>query len=350
MTFYIQRRIFINLSHFQHERELTSEMAKKLEQIEGQLVRGGRNIVDTYTERQVELERKLTEISDRKKREVEMQQQLELQEESTLEIRETVTSLQQEVDLKTRKLKKCYAKWMTLKQELVDTRDEHNRDRRELEMTHNELIKELKRLLLIIDNFVPAEVKSRLYTQARYDEEQEEWALNMNVWQEAVGQSVRRPVSVPTRRRPVSEYAMQMIKTIPSAEEAMRYKGENILSYDLDMPLRTTYDYENPKVSASLQAVLAEAMQTEADIDIAASDQASRVKSRLDKVINRASAHEAPEMRDRRSRIRSSRPGMLAAVEATGTGSGGGGTGGLRSMSAKRSTSAYPKARGLINK
>lgn len=28
-----------------------------------------------------------------------------------------------------------------LKQELVDTRDEHNRDRRELEMTQNELIK-----------------------------------------------------------------------------------------------------------------------------------------------------------------------------------------------------------------
>lgn len=323
---------------------MTNELAKKLEQIEGQLVRGGRNIVDTYTERQVELERKLNEISDRKKREVEMQQLLESQEESTMEIRETVTSLQQEVDLKTRKLKKCYAKWMALKQELVDTRDEHNRDRRELEMTHNELIKELKRLLLIIDNFVPAEVKSRLYTQARYDEEQEEWALNMNVWQEAVGQAVRRPVSVPNRRRPMSEYAVQMAKNkMLSEEEAMRFKGENILSYDLDMPLRTTYDYEGPKVSASIQAVLAEAMQTEADIDMAAADQASRVKSRLDKVISRASAHEAPEMRDRKARIRSSRPGMLAAVET-------GHSGAMRSVSAKRSTSAYPKARGLINK
>lgn len=334
---------FTQLFQFpQRERELTNELAQKLEQIEGQLVRGGRNIVDTYSERQMELEKKLSEISERKKREVEMQQQLELQEESTLEIRETVTSLQQEVDLKTRKLKKCYAKWMALKQELVDTREEHNRDRRELEMTHNELIKELKRLLLIIDNFVPAEVKSRLYTQARYDEEQEEWALNMNVWQEAVGQAVRRPVSVPNRRRPISEFAVQMVKNLGTSDEAMRFKGENILSYDLDMPLRTTYDYENPKVSASLQAVLAEAMQTEADIDIA-TDQASRVKSRLDKVISRASAHEAPEMRDRKSRIRSSRPGMLAAAVDGGVS--------MRSMSAKRSTSAaYPKARGLINK
>lgn len=144
---------------------MTSTLANKLNELEGQLVRGGKNILDTYTERQTELETKLAEIAERKKREIEMQQQLELHEESTTEIRETFTSLQQEVELKTRKLKKCYTKCMALKQEIQDTKDEHNRDRRELEMTQNELIKELKRLLLIIDNFVPVEVKSRLYTQ-----------------------------------------------------------------------------------------------------------------------------------------------------------------------------------------
>lgn len=87
-------------------------MAKKLNELEGQLVRGGRNILDTYTERQLELEKKLSEIAERKKREVEMQQQLELQEETTLEIRDTLTSVQQEVELKTKKLKKCYTKYM----------------------------------------------------------------------------------------------------------------------------------------------------------------------------------------------------------------------------------------------
>lgn len=70
-----------------------------------------------------------------------MQQQLELQEETTIEIRDTLTSVQQEVELKTKKLKKCYTKYMALKQELIDTRDEHNKERRELEMHQNELIK-----------------------------------------------------------------------------------------------------------------------------------------------------------------------------------------------------------------
>lgn len=87
-------------------------MTAKLAEMESQLVRGGRNIVDTYNERQIELEKKLEEIAERKKREVEMQQQLELQEETTIEIRETLQTVEQEVELKTRKLKKCYAKYM----------------------------------------------------------------------------------------------------------------------------------------------------------------------------------------------------------------------------------------------
>lgn len=194
-----------------------------------------------------------------------MQQQLELQEESTMEIRETFTSLQQEVELKTRKLKKCYAKCISLKQEIQDTKEEHNRDRRELEMTQNELIKELKRLLLIIDNFVPLEVKSRLYTQAHYDEEQEEWSLSTNMLNE--NQMKVRPVAHSQNRRPMSEYAMNIIKSA-NGTSAIRFKNENIINHELDMPLRTTYEYKNPKVSASLQAVLAEAMKTEDDIDI----------------------------------------------------------------------------------
>lgn len=102
------------------------------------------------------------------------------------------------------------------------------------------------------------------FLSARYDEEQEEWTLCTNLINES--QSVRRPVAIVGRRRPMSDHALQQIKH--KSKEAIRYKGENLLNYELDMPLRTTYEYKNPKVSASLQAVLQEAMQTEDDIDI----------------------------------------------------------------------------------
>lgn len=149
----------------ERERIENAKLAAKLKELESQLVRGGKNLLDTYSERQIELEKKLVEIAERKKREIEMQQQLELQEETTLEIKETVTSLEQEVELKKRKLSKCYAKYLALQQELNDCKFDHNQDLRELEMAQQELVKELKRQLLIIDNFVPVEVKQRLYTQ-----------------------------------------------------------------------------------------------------------------------------------------------------------------------------------------
>ncbi|KAL7046184.1 hypothetical protein ACKWTF_002503 [Chironomus riparius] len=322
----------------EREKEVTNELATKLVELEGQLIRGGKNILDTYTERQIELETKLAEISERKKREIEMQQQLELHEESTMEIRETFTSLQQEVELKTRKLKKCYAKCVSLKQEIQDTKEEHNRDRRELEMTQNDLIKELKRLLLIIDNFVPLEVKSRLYTQAHYDEEQEEWTLSTNILNE--NQMKVRPVAHIQNRRPMSEYAMNVIKATKGSN-ITRFKNENIITHELDLPLRTTYEYKNPKVSASLKAVLDEAMRTEDDIDITGESYASQMKARLDRITNSNVQPEQAPLNNRPGQIRA-RSSVRTAAESR-----------MSLMESKKSQSAiknYPKTRGLIPK
>lgn len=71
---------------------------------------GGKNIIDHTNEQQRALEQKSAEIAERKRREVEMRQKLENQELSTHGVRETYTSLQQEVDVKSRKLRKCYSK------------------------------------------------------------------------------------------------------------------------------------------------------------------------------------------------------------------------------------------------
>lgn len=112
--------------------------------------------------------------------------------------------------------------------------------------------REMKRILLLIDNFVPIEIKSRIYKQARYDEELEEWMNNSSHLNNPNG--VRRPVSQPSRRRPISEYA---IKAMPENEaSAIHLRSENIISH------------KNPKVSASLQAVIAEVLENGRDIDI----------------------------------------------------------------------------------
>lgn len=43
---------------------------------------------------------------------------------------------------------------------------------------------------------------------------------------------------------------------------------DNILKLDLDMPTRTTQDYEGPLVAASVQAVLDKAVQSEEHVTV----------------------------------------------------------------------------------
>ena len=62
-------------------------------------------------------------------------------------------------------------------QEIVDVTEEYNRDRRDLELTQEELLKELKLKYLLIENFIPVEDKEKILARARYDEEEDVWRL-----------------------------------------------------------------------------------------------------------------------------------------------------------------------------
>ena len=62
------------------------------------------------------------------------------------------------------------------------------------------------------------------------------------------------------RGRPLSEYAK--LASVVGGEN-FRYKSENILCLDLDLPSRTTMDYEGPSVEPRVQAAIASAMVEE---------------------------------------------------------------------------------------
>ena len=88
--------------------------------------------------------------------------------------------------------------------------------------------------------------------RAHWDDEREVWVLERlsDVGRVDAPGSGRRPVSAAGHRRPTSSFAK-----IANAMGDMnpRFKGENILNLELDMPERTTYDYEGPGVDARVQ-------------------------------------------------------------------------------------------------
>ena len=58
----------------------------------------------------------------------------------------------------------------------------------------------------------------------------------------------------------------------PDAEIFFVFQAENILLVELDMPNRTTRDYEGPAVAPKIQAALDAALMDEDDIDLDAND------------------------------------------------------------------------------
>lgn len=245
------------------EREAKEALNAKIKAMESKLLMGGKNIVDHTNEQQRALEQRRREIAEQKRKEIDMQQKLEEKEGSAVEMQETYQSLQQEIEVKTKKLKKLFSKLQGTKQEIQDLQEEHSKERQELEQTQEELTRDLKLKLLIIENFIPVEEKQKLMSRAYFEEEEDGWKLrplaNKNNQTMA-----KRPESALGNRRPVSDYA----KVASAMGGNPRFKGENIMMVELDMPNRTTRDYDLPQVAPRIQAALDAALQDEEDIDI----------------------------------------------------------------------------------
>uniref|UniRef100_A0A096LR59 Kinesin-like protein n=1 Tax=Poecilia formosa TaxID=48698 RepID=A0A096LR59_POEFO len=212
--------------------EATEQLTARYKAMESKLLVGGKNIIDHTNEQQKMLEMKRQEIAEQTRREREMQQQMLIQDEEAVELRETFTSLQQEVEAKTKKLKKLYAKLQCTKAEIKDVNDEHVRSRQELEQTQNELTRELKFKYLIIENFIPPEEKNKIMNRLMFDPEEDEWKFKPLVPDESKSsQMKKRPASAVGYKRPISQYARVAL----SMGTHSRYRAENVMLLELDM-------------------------------------------------------------------------------------------------------------------
>lgn len=247
----------------QREREAKDALVKKIQAMESKLLCGGKNIVDHTNEQQRALEQRRLEIAEQQRREREIQKKLEAQEETALNLTDTYNSLQQEVEIKSKKLKKLYSKLKATQREIEELQEEHVRERQELEQTQNELTRELKLKLQVIENFIPPEEKLKIMSRAEYDEDEDTWKLKP-LTKEGNETMAKRPISAIGNKRPISEFA----RKAAILDGNFRFKGENILEVELDMPTRTTRDYEGPSIAPKIQAVIDAALEDEGDIDI----------------------------------------------------------------------------------
>lgn len=168
---------------------------------------------------------------------------------------EQYSSLQDEVEVKTRKLKKLWTKYQAAKSEIKDLNEEFQTEREDMLDTIRELTRQLKLKQLVLDNFVPPDEQAKLDRRAQWSDESDEWWLPRL---EFAGNQLRprRPISAAGLRRPETEYARHRKQYDNSA----RFKGDNVINMELEMPDRTTQDYEGAAMSQRVAAALSAAL------------------------------------------------------------------------------------------
>lgn len=257
------------MDDLRREREAGELLADKIRMMESKLLVGGKNIVDHTNEQQRMLELKRQEIAEQKRREREMQQQMDSRDEETLELKETFTSLQQEVEVKTKKLKKLFAKLQAVKEEIQDVHEAHISERQELEQVLNELTRDIKLRHLIIDNFIPPEEKNKIHQRSVCDED-DQWKLKA-ITRDDEQLMMSRPQSAVGYKRPLCHRARRAMMMKPE----VRYQADNMLILGLEQAPRTTKDYQEPVIDPKMAVALEKALKDEEDIQVDAANLSS---------------------------------------------------------------------------
>nr|CAB3259106.1 kinesin family member 3B [Phallusia mammillata] len=301
------------LKELEEQKKAKKTLAAKIEAMQSKLLVGGKTIIDHTNQQEREIEARRRQLAEQTRKEREMKQKLLKKEETALEAQEHYTSLRQEVEAKTLKLKKLYAKMRQAESEIKDLSDIHASEREELELVQLEMSRELKLKTLIIENFIPVEERNKLEKRIYCEDDDETYKIRP--LSNAPNQTMmKRPQSAHSgNQRAVSQYA-RMAATI---DYNPRYRCENIVLLDLDMPTRTTSDYHGPAIAPRVQAALDAALQDEDDIQLDASSEQFTKKAK-------------PRKKSARTKAKSSKKGD--------------------GSSTRDSAEMYPSSRGLVPK
>ncbi|KAG8507801.1 Kinesin-like protein KIF3A, partial [Galemys pyrenaicus] len=130
-------------------------LLEKLSALEKKVIVGGVDLLAKAEEQEKLLEESNMELEERRKRAEQLRKELEEKEQERLDIEEKYTSLQEEAQGKTKKLKKVWTMLMAAKSEMADLQQEHQREIEGLLENIRQLSRELRLQMLIIDNFIP---------------------------------------------------------------------------------------------------------------------------------------------------------------------------------------------------
>ncbi|XP_033037163.1 kinesin-like protein KIF3A isoform X2 [Trachypithecus francoisi] len=172
-------------------------LLEKLSALEKKVIVGGVDLLAKAEEQEKLLEESNMELEERRKRAEQLRRELEEKEQERLDIEEKYTSLQEEAQGKTKKLKKVWTMLMAAKSEMADLQQEHQREIEGLLENIRQLSRELRLQMLIIDNFIPRDYQEMIENYVHWNEDIGEWQLKCVAY---TGNNMRKQTPVPDKK------------------------------------------------------------------------------------------------------------------------------------------------------
>ncbi|XP_055015502.1 kinesin-like protein KIF3A isoform X2 [Boleophthalmus pectinirostris] len=172
-------------------------LLEKLSNLEKRVIVGGVDLLAKAEEQEKLLEESNNELEERRRRAEQLRKELEEKEQERLDIEEKYTSLQEEAQGKTKKLKKVWTMLMAAKSEMADLQQEHHREIEDLLENIRQLSRELRLQMLIIDSFIPQEYQEMIENYVHWNEDIGEWQLKCVAY---TGNNMRKQTPAPDKK------------------------------------------------------------------------------------------------------------------------------------------------------
>ncbi|KAK2576842.1 hypothetical protein KPH14_005475 [Odynerus spinipes] len=181
----------IELKRTQSEKEALRE---KMQNLQNKILVGGENLLEKAEAQEHLLAAAAIELEQRKSREEQLKKAIEEKEAERIDIEEKYSSLQEEAAGKTKKLARVYTMLMSVKAELSDLQQEHQREMEGLLEGVRGIGRELQLQELIVNNYIPMQYQTMVERYVHWNDDIGEWQLKCVAY---TGNNMRKSQVVP---------------------------------------------------------------------------------------------------------------------------------------------------------
>jgi ADP-ribose pyrophosphatase YjhB (NUDIX family) len=175
-----RERLLSNLKKREEEQDKAKtkqqKLLKRLKNMEEKVLQGN-EAMNKAMKQEIELQKAKADLEEKRREQLRIKQELKEAEDKKSNLQKEYKTQQEELSGKKQEYQKIWTKYRSAMSEKNDLEVDIQRERESLMMRVRDLTKDIRKMHLIIDNFIPAEEYVKIEKRAMWNEEMKEWQI-----------------------------------------------------------------------------------------------------------------------------------------------------------------------------